>query len=302
MSTHGRGYAAALVAITLWATTGLLIRVLVVDYALTPLLLAWWRNVLVTVALAPLFWRQGVRFPSGQGRFLAFYGLVLAVFNVVWIASVQANGAAAATVLLYSSAAFTVLLAWPLLGEPLTVRKLLAVAASLAGSALVSGAYTLAAWQGRTGGIVLGLLSGLMFAAYGLTGRASAQRRIGPWVALFYAFAWASVFQGAINFLPWLPQHAVSWRDFAPHLPLMGWLVLLVLSLGPTLMGFGFYNTALKHLPAGTVNLLATLEPVMTAVMAYVLLGERLTGVQLAGSALILAAVVGVQSFRQGVG
>jgi len=180
------------------------------------------------------------------------------------------------------------------------MRKLLAVAVSLAGSALVSGAYTPAAWQGRTGGIVLGLLSGLMFAAYGLTGRASAQRRIGPWVALFYAFAWASVFQGVINFLPWLPRHAASWRDFAPHLPLMGWLVLLGLSLGPTLMGFGFYNTALEYLPAGTVNLLATLEPVMTAAMAYVLLGERLTGVQLVGSALILAAVVGVQSNSRG--
>ncbi len=295
MSTRWRGYSAALAAITLWATTGVLIRRLVTDYGMSPLLLAWWRNVLVTAFLVPFFGRGGLRWVRGHGWFLAFYGLVLAVFNIVWIASVQANGAAVATVLLYSSAAFTVLLAWPLLGEPLTRQKILAVGLSLAGCTLVSGAYTASAWQVNTAGIALGLLSGLFYAAYSLAGRASAQRGLNTWETLFHAFAWASVFQGVMNFLPWFPQHAASWRDFGIHLPPDGWGTLLVLAFGPTLLGFGLYNLALVDLPAGTVNLFATLEPAIAAGMAYVWLGERLTAVQIAGSALIMAAVLVVQ-------
>ena len=71
--------------------------------------------------------------------------------------------------------------------------------------------------------------------------------------------------------------------------------MLVGLALFPTLLGFGFYNIALGYLQASVVNLLATLEPVMTALLAYALLGERLTGVQLLGSALILTAVAAVQ-------
>ena len=39
-------------------------------------------------------------------------------------------------------------------------------------------------------------------------------------------------------------------------------------------------------------NLIVTLEPAFTAVIAYFLLGERLTWVQIAGSLLILTGVV----------
>ena len=39
-------------------------------------------------------------------------------------------------------------------------------------------------------------------------------------------------------------------------------------------------------------NLIATLEPVFTAIIAYILLGERLSGIQIIGSLLILGGVV----------
>ena len=71
--------------------------------------------------------------------YLAAYGLVLAVFNSLWTLSVALNGAALSTVLVYCSAAFTVLLGWWLLKERLGWVKLVAVAFSLGGCALVSG-------------------------------------------------------------------------------------------------------------------------------------------------------------------
>ncbi len=68
--------------------------------------------------------------------------------------------------------------------------------------------------------------------------------------------------------------------------------MLFLLAAGPTVAGFGLYNVSLVHLPSSVTNLIVTLEPTFTAVTAYLLLGERLTLIQGAGSLLILSAVV----------
>jgi len=66
---------------------------------------------------------------------------------------------------------------------------------------------------------------------------------------------------------------------------------LFVLAAGPTAAGFGLYNMSLGYLPSCVANLVVTLEPLLTAVVAYALLGESLTGSQLGGGGLILGAV-----------
>ena len=73
---------------------------------------------------------------------------------------------------------------------------------------------------------------------------------------------------------------------------LAGWGILFILAAGPTLTGFGAYNISLSHLPSSVANLIVSLEPAFTAVMAYVFFGELLNGTQMIGSLMILAAVV----------
>ncbi len=294
MTPRAKGYLAALTAITLWATTGILIRYLVADEAMPPMLLAWWRNILISAGLwlgLAVFAPARLHFPAGQGGFLAGYGLVLALFNAVWIFSVQANGAAVATVLLYSSAGFTALLAHWWFQESLGTPKALAVVFSLGGCVLVSGAYTPAQWHLHVAGLAWGLASGLMFAAYSLGGRAASRRGLDPWTTLFWTFGVASVLLAGLN-------AALESAVWLPRLSLTGWSMLVVLALFPTLLGFVAYNAALVFLEASVVNLLATLEPVMTALMAAAFLGEHLTAVQIGGSALILVGMVLVQMER----
>jgi len=62
--------------------------------------------------------------------------------------------------------------------------------------------------------------------------------------------------------------------------------------VGPTIGGFGFYMLSMGYLPASVANLIATLEPALTAILAYLLLKEQLTPEQLAGSGLILLGVI----------
>jgi len=68
--------------------------------------------------------------------------------------------------------------------------------------------------------------------------------------------------------------------------------VLVLLAAGPTVAGFGLYNVSLSLLPSSVANLILTTEPAFTAMTAYALLGERLDGMQIAGSLLILSGVV----------
>jgi drug/metabolite transporter (DMT)-like permease len=96
-----------------------------------------------------------------------------------------------------------------------------------------------------------------------------------------------------------LPGAPSSYKELLPNLPVTGWLVLIVLSFIPTLLGFGLYNMSMNYLPASITNLLATLEPAMTAVEAYVFLDERMTFLQIIGGLIILSAVLIVQLERE---
>jgi drug/metabolite transporter (DMT)-like permease len=70
-----------------------------------------------------------------------------------------------------------------------------------------------------------------------------------------------------------------------------GWGILLLLAAGPTLAGYGMYNLSLSLLPSSVANLILTLEPVFTTLIAYLLLHERLTLTQIEGSLLTMAGV-----------
>ena len=73
--------------------------------------------------------------------------------------------------------------------------------------------------------------------------------------------------------------------------------MLIILAAGPTVAGFGFYNVALNHLPSSIANLVVTVEPVFTAIIAYLLFGEQLTGLQMLGGLLILGGVASLRGY-----
>ena len=283
-----RGYAIAVVAIVTWSTTAIFIRYLGDQYGLPPLVLAFWRELFVALALALglLIVRRSLLVPPGLRRhlpFLVLYGLILAAFNALWTTSVALNGAAVATVLVYSSPAFTALLGWRLFQERLDAPKVAAVGLSLIGCVLVAGAYDPAAWQVNPMGIIVGLVGGMGFAAFSLMGKAAARRGLSAWTSMVYAFSFATCFL-------LLLQRPATILWLGPSLP--GWGVLLLLAVGPTIGGYGLYALSLEYLPASVASLLSTLEPPLTALWAYFFLREMMTPVQLIGAGVILAGVV----------
>ncbi len=297
-NTLTRGYAAALAAAGILSTTAILIRYLTQNYRMPALVLASWRDILValTLALALGLLRPALaRIERQDAAFILAYGLMVAVFNSLWTISVAVNGAAISTVLVYCSVAFTALLGWWLLKERLDSAKLLAIAVCLGGCALVSGALEPGAMRSNLVGVLTGLLSGLAYAGFTLFGRSASQRGLNPWTSVLYSFGLGGVLIALIAILSGgrLPGTIAKPADFMwLGDSLAGWGILFLLAAGPTLAGFGMYNTSLTYLPSSVVNLIMTLEPVFTILIAYLLLGERLNLMQIAGSLLILAGIV----------
>jgi drug/metabolite transporter (DMT)-like permease len=60
----------------------------------------------------------------------------------------------------------------------------------------------------------------------------------------------------------------------------------------PTFAAVILYLRAVSRIGAAQASLLSTLEPIFTIALAALLLGDRLTPLQLAGAALVLGAVV----------
>jgi drug/metabolite transporter (DMT)-like permease len=296
-SRLSRGYLTALAATILWSFTGIIISYLGKTYSLPALILAFWRDLFLAAGMAAaLFFLSRERFQLDRAHwgFMALYGFTLAVFNSIWTFSVQYNGAAVATVMAFSSPAITAILSRFLLAEKFSPLKIFSILLSLAGIVFISGAYDPAVWNLNPLGIIFGSISGLFFAFYNLQGKHASDAQIDSWTALLYSFAWATVFLVLFNIgndllVEGKPPFAdIFWLGDSAA----GWGLLFFLGVAPTLGGFGLYTLSLRSLSPTTSNLIATLEPAFTALWAYLLLSEVLSGKQFIGGLLVFAGVV----------
>ncbi len=281
------GYTVILGGTFFWALTGVFVKIMLTRYGMEPLVLAFWRVFFVTAGLLLiLLSAKGRDFRIAPRDILIFlvYGLVgVAIHQILWITSVQYNGVAVATVLVYTSPALVALFAWRFMRETINRNKVFALVLTIAGCALVARVYDLGQIQLNPIGLMSGIGCAFTMGAYSLFGRA-VTRRYSAWTSLFYAFLFGGLFLAPFGLLMATPV--------VPALPLDGWGNLLFLALVPTLGGFAAYTVGLANLPASVASILASLEPAIAATIAYFVFGEVLDVPQVFGGALILAGVI----------
>ncbi len=74
-----------------------------------------------------------------------------------------------------------------------------------------------------------------------------------------------------------------------------GWLWLAAIAIVSTVTPIALFFAGLRRVGPSTAAILSTLEPLTTVALAFVVFGETLSGVQLAGAALVLGAAVWLQ-------
>ena len=162
-----------------------------------------------------------------------------------------------------------------------------AVALSLAGCFLVVKAYD--AGDLDTVGVVAAFASMVTFAIY-MVGSERAGHRLEPVTTLFWVFGFATVFWALA--IPWW---SFPWEGLGSARNLLFAAALIVAG---TLVPFICIVASLRHIPAPRAAVVATLEPALAAVFAWIFLGEALATAQIAGGAVVLTAVAWVQSRR----
>jgi drug/metabolite transporter, DME family len=180
---------------------------------------------------------------------------------------------------------------WWVFHERLRPMQMLAIVVNLLGFALVGTvSVLLAGTKANASGLLLGLFSGVSFALFTLLGRGAARaNRVSPIVILFYTYLF-----GTLALVLWglITQGTHS---LIISLDASGWALLVILSLGPTLFGYLLFTVSLRYLSAPIASIFHTLEPVLTALLAFFLLGRILTALQWLGLGLIVVSVIVMQ-------
>ncbi|MEU6444447.1 EamA family transporter [Streptomyces sp. NPDC047046] len=299
----GRGLLSLAVAGLAWGTAGAAAALLYRSSGLGPLALSFWRYVgglallLAARALRPAAPRPrpATRRRGGLARTLA-QGLVLAVFQSTYFLAVRDTGLAVATVVALGCGPVLIALGARLgFGERLGAGGVLAVAGALAGLAVLvlgGGGATV-----RPAGVLWALASGVSYAVLTLVTRGGA--RAGGGRDALTTTAW-SFGVGALVLLPFaLAEGALPGRaGLGTTLLLLGYLAGV-----PSALAYVLYFAGAAVVRSATVSVIMLLEPVSAAVIAVLLLGERLTGATMLGVALLLVAVAGLaaQERRTGV-
>ena len=279
------GYAMVFGAAVLWGTIGIVSRNLygsglAAQSVVT--LRAASAAALLVCALAAL--RPGaLRVRLRDVPLFVAYGLVsVAAFYLLYFTTIERLSVAAAAVLMYTSPAFVALAAALTLGERLTRPKLLALALTLAGCALVARAYEPATFRGQIVGVLTGLGSGFTYGMYSIFGK-HALKRYHPWTVQAYSLVF-----GAVPLVLLFGRDAARALAAAPEVvPSLAYIVLVT-----TLGAYSLYLAGLQAVEASHAAIISTIEPVVAALLGFWLLQEPLQLPQIVGIALVLGSAV----------
>jgi drug/metabolite transporter (DMT)-like permease len=228
--------------------------------------------------------------------FVALYGVVgVAMVQWLYFAAISRMPVSISLLVEFTAPLLVALWSRFVRREEVRPRVWAALVLVLGGLALVA-----RVWAGLTldvGGLAFSVLAAVALAVYYLLG----QHGLGSRDALSLAawsFTAAAVFWSLL--LPWwrfpfdrLGTPVTLGGAVLPAWVLVAWVVLL-----GTVAPFGLALAGLGRIGATRAGLVGTTEPPLAGVVAWVVLGETLAGIQLIGAAVVLAGIVLAETAR----
>lgn len=250
---------------------------------LTALDMTFWRYLLAVPAVWATLALLGTPAPTKALPWRGFLvlGLILAATALSAFIGLQLMPVPTYALLIYSYPAQVAFINY-LLGERLSRRSWLALLATSSGILL-----TLYGVEGGFAGIglpgaIVAFLNALFIALYFLVN----SRVMRGNVAIQHAAAWATT-AALIVILPF----SLFARVTIPT-DLGTWLWLTCLAVWSTVMPIFMYMTGIQRLGSSRAAILSTSEPVLTSIIALMVLGEALQPLQIPGGALIILSIV----------
>jgi drug/metabolite transporter (DMT)-like permease len=251
---------------------------------------SFYRLAITTTLLALPFYRR-VRVRGG----VPITGLQLAVLSglffagdlAFWATGVVLSGATSPTLLLNTAPIWVGLGAWVLFHERLNAVFWIGLVVAMSGALIVLGVGSLRAFSLGLGAF-FGLLGGIFHASYFL----ATQR--GREILDSLTYFWLAALSSTLGLL----AVSLAFRQPLTGYSLFTYLNFLALALVPQILGHFSINYSLGYLPASTVAPTLLGQPVVTALLAGLLLGEKLSAWEVLGGILVLAGVYAVHRSR----
>ncbi len=250
------------------------------------------RMVVATLALSPFFW---ARFDERRAELrtvplgpMVLAGLLLAAHFAFWIESLNRTSVASSVVLVALNPIFVALLSPLVLREKTSWRIGLAVMLGLVGAAVIAGPALKS--PGTFAGNLLALAGAACAGGYLMAGRRVRPRlSLVSYVYVIYGIAAALLVAAALAGSIGSPAHDLGYPKPVPSAP--AWFLIVLLGLGPQLLGHTSFNWALKYLSAPTVAMAVLGEPVGTTLLAWGLLKETPRTYEVVGGTVICVAI-----------
>jgi drug/metabolite transporter (DMT)-like permease len=234
--------------------------------------------------------------------FLALYGLTgIAMVQWLYFVAIQRMPVGIALLFEYTAPLMVALWVRFVQKQPVKSRLWLGLACALGGLALVA-----QFWKGMTLdpiGLISALGAGAALACYYLMGE-HGQRERDSISLMGFSFGFSAILWGIVS--PWAGfpferlAHSVALPGVLPGTAPLWLLVLWIIVLG-TVAPFLLVLVAVAMIGPTRVGLIGMLEPVGAGIIAWVLLGESLTTVQIIGTVIVLVGIVLAETARQPV-
>ncbi|MGH3306643.1 MAG: DMT family transporter [Nocardioides sp.] len=277
--TATRERAAIVLLVLAWGTTFAAVKIGL--ESAPPVLFAGLRCLLGGAVMAVVAWRRtGMPVLAGQGReYTLLTALNVLLFFGLQTVAIGLLPSGVAAVLVYLQPVLVGLLAWWLLGEPMTTSKILGLVLGFAGIVVVSGG----AFAGHVSAVGVGLavVSALAWALGTIVFKAT-DGRVDPWWAVALPFLVGGALLTVVGLvvegpdITWSPRFVVA---------------LAFVGLVGTALAWSLWFGRVAAGEAGRAASYIFFVPLVGVVVGAVLLDETLTASLLLGSALVVLGV-----------
>lgn len=218
--------------------------------------------------------------------YIIIFGLVgMAAVQFTYMYTISQTNVATAVFLQYLAPVFILIYAFISGREKVNALKVTSIFMAIAGGFLMvqgTGGQGLAITRV---GLVVGLGSAIFFAFYTIYGKYG-MRKYSPWTLLCWGMG--------VGCMAWC-FYSWPWLTFL-HYSLNEWGFFFYLAIFATIVPFGLFFKGLQLLTPVVTGVTSTMEPVLSAVLAFFLLHESLTLWQITGALLIVLAITLLQT------
>ncbi|MDD2621005.1 MAG: DMT family transporter [Syntrophomonadaceae bacterium] len=215
-----------------------------------------------------------------SSSFLAIIqGFLLISAGLVYFYALHYLSASLATVIFFSHPVLVAILALFLYKEKCDLRLILGLFLAIVGIFLVSDAGNSNLNISLTG-LLLAISACIIYALYTLAGQKNVTQ-ISP-LSLTATFSLIGIILIPIISPSSISIYSLSWQQL---------LIVFIMSLFNTVLAVSFFLKGIKKIGASRASLISTMEPVITLLLAFLILGEVLTPIQLLGSSLVIISI-----------